>query len=375
MGLRICLVGAGLTNATIAVELRRKFGNHLELVCYEARSHIGGNCHTTLQNGIWIHEYGPHVFHTKDPAIWNFVRSFASFAPYVHRVKASTDIGTLTLPVNLSTLSQILRRPVSPIEFRALIKSSVSSEGKSLGEFGRAVFGAEIFELLFQGYTEKQWGRSVDELPASVLSRLPVRASFDDNYFEHPFQGIPRGGYTSMIESMFKSAETDLYVGHSVSSEVVDEFDYVFWSGSLDVFFRREEGILPYRSVKFDRVETPTSLQGCAQMNYPSVEVPWTRITEHKYFGEYPDDDSPSVSFKEFSFETTTGDEPFYPVRLFGGSEVLMSYEARANRLIDKVKFVGRLGKFAYLDMDRAISLAQKDAQYFYAKIREEGEY
>lgn len=299
--MHIGLAGAGLSCAVIARELAES-GHRCTVL--EQRSHIAGNCHTERDGdtGVMVHHYGPHIFHTGDEEVWSYVNRYERFLPYVNRVKATTQGRVFSLPINLLTINQFFGATLSPREAQAFIEERADSsiaEPRNFEEQALRFLGRELYEAFFRGYTRKQWGCEPTEIPASILKRLPVRFNYDDNYFAHPFQGMPDGGYTAMIERIFDHPGIEIRVGERLGRDRVGEFDHVFYAGPVDEYFDHEFGRLKYRTLDFERVVETGDAQGCAVMNYCDEDVPFTRITEHKHFSPWEDHDG-SVLFREY---------------------------------------------------------------------------
>ena len=375
--MKILCVGAGLSGAVIGRHLAEA-GHAVTVV--DARAHIGGNCHTERdpETGVMVHVYGPHIFHTDDAEVWDYVNAFTTFLPYKNRVK-TTSMGlsgtreVYSLPVNLHTINQFFRRSLRPDEAREFITTEQAdtsiADPQTFEEQAMRFVGKDLYEAFFKGYTMKQWGCHPSELPASILKRLPVRFNYDDNYFFHRFQGMPENGYTPMIAAILD------HPGISVNLETVfdrsqaGDYDHVFYSGPLDGWFGYELGRLGYRTLDFERFTYQGDYQGCAVMNYGEVEVPYTRITEHKHFAPWESHEG-SVCYREFSRECTPDDIPYYPIRQVKEKALLSDYVALAEQSAG-VTFVGRLGTYRYLDMDVTIREALDTARAFAADLAE----
>lgn len=357
--MRFCIAGAGFSGAIIARHLSEK--GHDVLVIDE-RTHIGGNCHTERDTatGVMIHRYGPHIFHTADQRAWDYIRRFGTFLPYVNRVKAVSAGRVYTLPVNLLTINQFFGKVLSPKEARAFIEQKAEKsivEPKNFEEQALSMVGSELYKAFFYGYTRKQWGLEPTELPASILKRLPLRFNYDDNYFSHPYQGMPQNGYTDIIANILKSDRIEVKLGTKYE-DLTEEFRHVFYTGPIDRYFAFKLGRLGYRTLDFERIEDEGDYQGTAVMNYCDEDVPFTRISEHKHFAPWEADSfSRTVCFKEFSRLAQPQDIPYYPIRLANEKTMLDSYIALA-REAPGVSFLGRLGTYRYLDMDVTISEA-----------------
>ncbi|GAB1378608.1 UDP-galactopyranose/dTDP-fucopyranose mutase family protein [Pararhodobacter aggregans] len=367
MDSEVLIVGAGLTGAIIGRELAEA-GQKVRIV--EARSHVAGNCHTERdpETGVMVHVYGPHIFHTGDPEVWAYVNAHQRFRPYAHRVRAVAGGRVHALPINLLTINQFFGETLRPDEARAFLAAQaepgdgppVSFEECALGMLGRP-----LYEAFFKGYTQKQWGCEPADLPASILTRLPVRFDYNDAYFAHPFQGLPEGGYTAMVTSILDHPGIRVDLNTPYDPSMRAGAVHVFWSGPLDDWFGQDRGRLAYRTLDFERFTHQGDWQGCAVMNYCDAGVPWTRITEHKHFAPWENHES-SVLYREYSRAAEPGDIPYYPVRLVAEKALLREYAARAEAETG-VSFAGRLGSYRYLDMDVAIREALDTARAFLA--------
>lgn len=356
---RFCIVGAGLSGAVLARELA---DHGLSSLVVDERSHVAGNCHTTKDEstGIMVHRYGPHIFHTAEEDVWEYVSRHCTMMPYINRVKAQVRNRIYSLPINLLTINQFFGASMRPDEARLFIAgladSSISTpvtfEDQALSMIGR-----DLYEAFFRGYTRKQWGIEPSELPAAVLKRLPIRFNYDDNYFSHPYQGIPREGYTGMVENILDHPCIELRLGTSFE-QLGDDFSHVFYTGPIDRYFNYSLGRLAYRTLDFEQFESDGDYQGVAVMNYCDEDVPYTRITEHKFFApwEVPMINR-SLCFREYSRQAGIGDTPYYPVRQAREVSMLKGYIEMA-RMCRGVSFLGRLGTYRYLDMDVSIKEA-----------------
>ncbi len=372
MGKRIVMVGAGLSGAVIGRMLAE--AGH-EITVIDSRDHVGGNCHTQRDEdtGVMVHVYGPHIFHTDDEEVWNYVNSFTTFMPYKNRVKSTVDGQVYSLPVNLHTINQFFGQALRPDEAREFIKDKAEdiAEPQNFEEQALAFVGSDLYKAFFKGYTEKQWGCSPTELPASILKRLPLRFNYDDNYFFHKFQGMPEDGYTPMIAAILDHPGITVKLGEMFDPATADEWDHVFWSGPLDGFFGYELGRLGYRTLDFKEFRYDGDYQGCAVMNYGNADVPYTRITEHKHFAPWESHEG-SVLYEEYSRACEPDDIPYYPIRMVDEKAMLSDYVAKANET-SGVTFVGRLGTYRYLDMDVTIREALDTGRAFLA-AEEKGE-
>ncbi|MDE1993820.1 MAG: UDP-galactopyranose mutase [Rhizobiaceae bacterium] len=371
-GGKIVIVGAGLSGAVIGRELALA-GYQVEIV--DARTHIAGNCHTErdAETGVMIHVYGPHIFHTDDAEVWDYVNSFQTFMPFKNRVKTTSNGQVYSLPVNLHTINQFFGKTFRPDEAKTFIEEEQSdktiTDPQTFEEQAMRFVGQDLYEAFFKGYTQKQWGCSPTELPASILKRLPVRFNYEDNYFFHKYQGMPENGYTDMIGRILDHPNINVKLGTHFDREQASDGQHVFYSGSLDGYFNYELGRLGYRTLDFERFTYNGDYQGCAVMNYGDVSVPYTRITEHKHFSPW-EEHAGSVCYREFSRACGPDDIPYYPIRLANEKEQLAHYVARAEQE-SAVTFVGRLGTYRYLDMDVTIREALDTARLYLSKIAE----
>ena len=349
-------VGAGLSGAVISRELAER---GYEITIVDSRDHVGGNCHTERDEGtgVMVHVYGPHIFHTDDEEVWQYVNRYTNFRPYKNRVKTTSKGQVFSLPVNLHTINQFFSKTLRPDEAYSFIMQQQAdpsiTDPQSFEEQAIRFVGRELYEAFFKGYTIKQWGCQPSELPASILKRLPVRFNYDDSYFAHKFQGMPENGYTEMITNILNHPSITVKLGTTFHRGMTDDFDHVFYSGPLDGYFNYELGRLGYRTLDFKRFTYDGDYQGCAVMNYGEEQVPYTRITEHKHLAPWETHEG-SVCYREFSRSAGPDDVPYYPIRLVKEKTLLGEYVEVAN-MTQKVTFVGRLGTYRYLDMDVTI--------------------
>lgn len=362
---QILIVGAGLSGAVIARALAQA-GHRVHVV--ERRAHVGGNCHTArdAETGVLEHVHGPHIFHTEDAGVWDYVNRFTVFRPFRHRVRTTAGGEVFSLPINLHTINQFYGRSLRPDEARAFLEAQAepgSGAPRNFEEQALRFIGRDLYEAFFKGYTEKQWGCAPRDLPASVLKRLPVRFSYDDSYFAHRFQGMPEQGYTPMVAAILDHPGITLALDTPYEPTLAARAAHVFWSGPLDGYFDFRLGRLGYRTLDFERFTALGDYQGCAVMNHADRAVPWTRITEHKHFAPW-ETHAATLCSREFSRAAGPGDEPFYPIRLVEEQALLARYVALA-RATPGVTFVGRLGTYRYLDMDVTIREALDTAALF----------
>lgn len=365
MASKVLIVGAGLSGAVIGRELALA-GCVVDIV--EARDHVAGNCHTMrdAETGVMVHAYGPHIFHTDDEEVWTYVNSFARFMPFQNRVKTTTQGRVYTLPINLLTINQFYGRTMQPDEAKAFITRQADTSIDNPVTFEEQALrfvGKDLYEAFFKGYTIKQWGLHPSVLPASILKRLPLRFNYDDDYFAHRFQGMPRDGYTAMVENILDHPSINVQLSTAVHRGETKGYDHVFYTGPLDGWFGNELGHLGYRTLDFERFTYDGDFQGCAVMNYGDEDVPFTRITEHKHFSPWEEHKS-STLYREYSRACTENDIPYYPIRLVDEKALLSAYVRHASNE-KNITFVGRLGTYRYLDMDVTIREALDSARLF----------
>ena len=351
------IVGAGLYGAVCAREAV-KAGKKVLVI--DKRPHIAGNVHTEQVEGINVHVYGAHIFHTNNKTVWDYVNQFAEFNRFTNSPVANYKGELYSLPFNMYTFNKMWG-VVTPAEAAAKIEEQKREAGitepKNLEEQAISLVGTDIYEKLVKGYTEKQWGRDCKDLPAFIIKRLPVRLTFDNNYFNALYQGIPMGGYTKMVENMLAGIEVRLNVDYFEHRDELDALaDRVIYTGPIDAYFGYKLGNLEYRSVRFEtEVLDIPNFQGNAAVNYTDRETPWTRIIEHKWFefGTQPK----TVISREYSSEWKPGDEPYYPVNDERNGALYQEYKKLADAE-KKVIFGGRLGEYKYYDMDAVIASA-----------------
>lgn len=367
------IIGAGLYGAVFAREAK----NHgKSVLVVDKRPHIAGNVYTEKVEGINVHTYGAHIFHTNNKEVWDYVNQFAEFNRFTNSPVANYKGELYSLPFNMYTFNKMWG-VVTPDEAAEKIaeqrKAADITEPKNLEEQAISLVGKDIYEKLVKGYTEKQWGRPCNELPSFIIKRLPVRLTFDNNYFNALYQGIPVGGYTKMVENMLNGIEVRLgidYLEHKSELDVLAE--KVVYTGPIDAYFGYSLGHLEYRSVRFETETLDISnFQGNAAVNYTDRETPWTRIIEHKWF-EFGKDENgnnlpKTVISREYSSEWKPGDEPYYPVNDEKNSALYDKYEALAARE-KNVIFGGRLGEYRYYDMDQVILAALTKSKDFLHK-------
>lgn len=353
------IVGAGLYGAVFAHEAKKK---GKKVLVIDKRLNVAGNIYTEEVEGINVHKYGAHIFHTNDKRVWDYVNEFATFNRYTNSPVANYHGELYSLPFNMYTFNKMWG-VVTPEEAENKIKEQREAAGikepKNLEEQAISLVGTDIYEKLVKGYTMKQWGRPCDELPAFIIKRLPVRFTFDNNYFNALYQGIPTGGYTKLIENMLDGVEVRLGCDYLENKEKLYALaDKVVYTGAIDAYFGFKYGALEYRSVRFEtEVLDKPNYQGNAVVNYTDGETPFTRIIEHKFFefGTQPK----TVISREYSSEWKPGDEPYYPVNDEKNGALYAKYKELAASE-SKVIFGGRLGEYKYYDMDAVILSALK---------------
>lgn len=362
MNYNYLIVGSGLYGATIAQQAK-KAGKSVLVI--DKRPNIGGNIYTEKVEGINVHKYGAHIFHTNNKEVWDYVTSFVDFNRFTNSPVANYKGELYSMPFNMYTFNKMWG-VVTPEEAAAKIeeqKKEITGEPKNLEEQAISLVGRDIYEKLVKGYTEKQWGRDCKDLPAFIIKRLPVRLTFDNNYFNALYQGIPIGGYTKLIEKMLEGIEVRLNVDYLENKEKLDKLaEKVIYTGPIDAYFDYKLGTLEYRSVRFENeILDKPNFQGNAAVNYTDRETPWTRIIEHKWFefgkDENGNDLPKTVISREYSSEWKLGDEPYYPVNDAKNSALYEQYKALAEAE-DNVIFGGRLGEYKYYDMDKTIEVA-----------------
>lgn len=365
-------VGAGFSCAIIARQLAEQ---GFKVVVIDSREHIAGNCHTQRHDStnILVHTYGPHIFHTDDEEVWNYVNQWDEFKPYVNRVKTTSQGAVYSLPINLHTINQYFAKTLNPTEAKEFIESQADTsivDPQTFEEQAMRFVGKDFYEAFFKGYTKKQWGVEPSTLPASILKRLPVRFNYDDNYFNHKYQGMPVNGYTEIVEKILDHDNIEVKLSTSFDKSMEQDFEHVFYSGPIDTYFEYRFGRLGYRTLDFKPEIYEGDYQGTAVMNYGDESVPYTRITEHKYFSPWEKHDD-TVIYKEYSRLAEDNDIPYYPIRFAGGEgvEQLSNYVELAKKQ-SKVTFVGRLGTYRYLDMDVTIREALDASAVILANIR-----
>lgn len=362
---KIGIVGAGFSGAVIARELALA-GMHVTV--YDARTHVAGNCHTARDHNtnVMVHLYGPHIFHTSNEDVWKYVQQFDEFIPYINRVKSIYNNKVYSLPINLMTINSFFGKTFSPKD-AALFMDEIGDKSihnpQTFEEQALRFVGKELYEAFFKGYTEKQWGMAPSELPASILKRLPVRFNYDDNYYSSKYQGIPKHGYSYLVEKMLDHPNISLLLNTRFMREYSSRYNHVFYSGPLDAWFDFSEGRLGYRTLDFEVEQHKGDYQGNAVINYGNVQIPYTRISEHKHFAPWEEHNN-TIIYKEYSRLCNANDTPYYPIRLVNDKSLLSKYIDLANTQ-ENITFVGRLGTYRYLDMHITIEEALNTSRIF----------
>lgn len=369
----LIVVGSGLFGLTVAEHAARKWGLRVAIV--EKRSHIGGNAYSAIdpETGIEVHQYGAHLFHTSNERVWEYVNRFTTFTDYVHHVFTTVDDVVYPMPVSLATINQFFNAAYTPDQARALVKEQSAEVDPAhvnddFESKGISLVGRPLFEAFFKNYTAKQWQTDPKELPASIVSRLPVRYNYNTRYFNDKYEGLPTDGYTAWMERMTESDLIDVYLdsdfldrGNPLGKEAVVGKIPVVYTGPVDRYFDYSEGDLSWRTVDFEREVVDTGdFQGTSVMNYGDLDVPFTRIIEFRHF--HPERDyqnEKSVIFREFSRAADHDDEPYYPINTPEDRERLLAYREKMAQE-PQVFFGGRLGTYQYLDMHMAIASAMR---------------
>lgn len=353
------IVGAGLFGSVCAHELNIK---GYKILVIDKRSHIGGNIYTENIEGIEVHKYGAHIFHTSNKDIWEYVNKFAQFNNYINSPIARYKNELYNLPFNMNTFTKLWNDVYTPLDAQNKINSEKEKikidVPKNLEEQAIKLVGTTIYEKLIKGYTEKQWGKPCNELPPFIIKRLPVRFTFDNNYFNDTYQGIPLNGYTSIIKKMLEGIDVRLNVDYFKEKESLNKIaKKIIYTGAIDKFFNYKYGKLEYRTVEFkEEILETTNYQGNAVVNYTDISVPYTRIIEHKHF-VFDVTSSKTVISKEYSKKWEDGDEPYYPINDEKNMNLYEKYK-KETELFFNVYFGGRLGSYKYYDMDKTIEEA-----------------
>ncbi|GAA5258514.1 UDP-galactopyranose mutase [Proteus sp. MB838] len=356
--MKFLVVGCGLTGAVISRHLADA-GHYITII--DQRSHIASNCHTERDRntGIMEHVYGPHIFHTSDEVVWEYINKHGEMIPYVNRVKTTYQNQVYSLPINLHTINQFYQKALNPEQaktFLSTITDKSITDPKNFEEQALKFIGKDLYEAFFKGYTVKQWGCDPKNLPASILKRLPVRFTYDDNYYSHKYQGMPKHGYTDIVRSILDHKNIQVITNKKYDHSEREEYDHIIWTGKIDEWFGYCEGRLNYRTLDFIKHETIGDYQGTAVMNYCDIAVPYTRIHEHKHFSPWESHDK-TIYIEEHSRICEENDIPYYPIHLEEENKILNKYLELAQK--EKyITFAGRLGTYRYMDMDVSIKEA-----------------
>jgi UDP-galactopyranose mutase len=348
------IIGCGLFGSTFA---RLAVDNGKSCLIIDKRNHIAGNCYTKNIEGINVHEYGPHIFHTSNKLVWNFVNRFAEFNNYIHSPKAWHKNKLYSLPFNMNTFYELWNTK-DPQQVKTIIESQkFKGTVGNLEEQALALVGEDIYNTLIKGYTEKHWGRSAKDLPSFIIKRLPLRFTFDNNYFNDRYQGIPVGGYTKMFENMLEGIPIQLGVDYFSDKNYYNSLaKTIVYTGCIDEFFDYEYGNLQYRSLKFDtEIINSDNYQAVSQMNYTCDTKKWTRIVEHKHFENV--NTKNTIITKEYSIEYRIGLTPYYPINDFYNQNIFNKYKEKSKLLTNTI-FGGRLSEYKYMDMHVVIESA-----------------
>ncbi len=356
------VVGAGLFGATFAYEAAKR-GKRVKVI--EKRDHIAGNIYTKEVDGIQVHQYGAHIFHTSNKEVWDYVNQFAEFNRYTNSPVANYKGEMYNLPFNMNTFSQMwgVRTPAEAMaKINEQRQEMAGKEPQNLEEQAISLIGRDIYEKLIKGYTEKQWGQKATELPAFIIRRLPVRLVYDNNYFNDTYQGIPIGGYTQIVEKMLDSDLIDVETGvdfFDKKNAYLKDYPKIVFTGMIDQFFDYQLGELQYRSLRFETEEKNIgNYQGNAVINYTDAETPYTRIIEHKHFEFGKGDKDKTVITREYPADWHRGDEPYYPINNQRNNELYKQYAKLASEEANNVIFGGRLGQYRYYNMDQVLHAA-----------------
>jgi UDP-galactopyranose mutase len=363
----LIIVGAGFYGATIAERVSNELGKNVLII--DRRSHIGGNAYSEFdqETGIEVHKYGAHLFHTPNATVWNYLNRFTSFTDYRHRVYSSYKDQVYAMPINLGTICQFFGKRMSPAQARALVSSQAAELGdrvpENLEEKAISLIGRPLYDAFIKGYTAKQWQTNPRDLPASIITRLPVRYNFDNRYFNDPYEGLPTDGYTAIFERMLDNPRIQLLLNtdfFEVKSSLPAGVPIIY-TGPIDRYFDYSEGELGWRTIDFEQETLATGdFQGTAVMNYADEAVPYTRILEFRHFNpERQYQNEKTVIVREYSRFAQRQDEPYYPIDTRGDKELFLRYKQRA-AAEKNIHFGGRLGTYRYLDMHQAIGAALK---------------
>ncbi len=362
---RVLIVGAGLAGCTVARVLADA---GIASLVIDARDHVAGMCYSSVdeETQVEVHRFGPHIFHTSNEEVWDFVRRFDDWCPWINRVKATNARGVFSMPINLHTINQLFKKNFSPAEALVFIESQQHShitQPQNAEEQLLRFVGADVYETFFRDYSTKQWGVSPRELSADIIKRIPVRFNYDDNYYFDKYQGFPMSGYTGWISRILDHELIEVQLGVRYEKAMKEEAQHVFFSGPLDEYFDYAEGELSYRTVDFRYERGQGELQGCGCLNYTDMSQDFTRAHEHRYFSPWKTHEK-SVLLYEYSREANREDDRFYPKRMPQDMERLQRYVTRGNQE-EGVSFIGRLGCYKYFDMHHVIEVSLRYAQNY----------
>lgn len=364
---KVLIVGAGLSGSVLSRCLAEA-GVQCHVI--DRREQIAGMCFSSRdeETGVDVHRFGPHIFHTSNKRVWDFVNRFDDWALWVNQIKASNAKGVFSMPINLMTINQLFGTRLNPKQAKEFIESKQDksiTDPKNAEEQLLRFIGRDIYETFFHDYTLKQWGVSPKELSADIIKRIPIRFNFDDNYYFDKYQGFPMSGYTQLVANMLDHENIQVDLATPFKKSMKPDYDHVFFSGPLDEYFDYSEGDLSYRTVDFVYERGEGDLQGCGCLNYTDLSVPYTRAHEHKYFSPWEKHEK-SVLLYEYSREAGRDDDRFYPKRMPVDMERLVSYMALAEKE-EKTSFIGRLGCYRYLDMHHVIGISMSYADSYMA--------
>ena len=352
---KILVVGCGFAGSVLAREIADKTNLKIDII--DNRNHVAGNCHTYRdENNIMIHAYGPHIFHTSDKQIWDYVNRFGRFNNYINRVKINNSKGIFSMPINLHTINQYFNKKFSPKEAKLFLKSQ-TKKANTIDNFedkAISLLGKDLYKDFLHGYTIKQWGISPKKIPESVLKRLPVRFNYNDNYYNDIYQGVPIDGYTSLVKNILQHKSINVKLSLNFKKVDIKKYSKIFYTGPIDEYFDYKYGKLNYRTVYWKKKTFKVDdFQGNAVINYNNPKIPYTRVIEYKHFS--PQEKSKkTVVYYEYSKKTEKKDTPYYPVRFADDKKKLEKYFKEAS-LLKNIFFLGRLGTYRYLDMHNVI--------------------
>jgi UDP-galactopyranose mutase len=369
---KFLVIGAGFSGAVVAERLANSMD--CKILVIDERDHIGGNCHTKREEetGIMVHTYGPHIFNTDDPEIWEYIQQFGAFKPFINRVKVTYKGQVYSMPINLHTINQFYGKAFSPAEAKLFLEQLCDQsigEPANFEEQAIKFVGKDLYCAFLYGYTKKQWGCEPKELPASILKRLPVRFNYNDNYYNNSIQGVPVDGYTCIFEKLLAHPSIEVQLKTRFTGNFdTSGFDHIIYTGPIDAFFEYKHGRLSYRTVYFEKHIANGDHQGNPVINFSEESVPYTRVHEHKHFTPWENHDK-TVYFKEYTKETAVGDTPYYPKRLKRDMEVLQKYMEEVKALT-RYTFLGRLATYRYMDMQHVIADSLVAAKKLIASVK-----